>query len=203
MNGWVVPVRGLRAGTAPSNSRVFRESPWGRVFVEPGCDDERAGDRGGDVSLSQCAGPAVGARSSEARATAYQGVPVSSEQIEAALAMGEGQDGFGHALPHGDAAAEEAADSAADRIDRLVRGRAQIEAASPGPSFHPGGPASGGQLGAGQYDQGAWKPGVRLPRQKGRFWRSMRPGGSGNAPRSVTVHAVHRDGSIQTEVRWR
>jgi carbamoyltransferase len=117
----VLCLSGGCALNCPSNSRLFREGPFRKLFVEPGCDD--SGLAIGAAAwlyhnvLDQPVPPRAG------YASPYLGLPISTDAIQAAL------DAAGAAIQFTacpDSAEAAAADLAEDRIIGWFEGRSEI-----------------------------------------------------------------------------
>jgi len=116
----------LSGGSAlncPSNSRVFREGRFRRMFVEPGCDDSGLAIGAASFLFHNVLDHPRPPRAPEWQASPYLGVAISDDDIRTALAAA------GDAIEFtvcADAAEAAAADLAADRVIAWFEGRSEI-----------------------------------------------------------------------------
>lgn len=116
----------LSGGSAlncPSNSRVFREGRFRRMFVEPGCDDSGLAIGAAGFLYHNVLDQPLPPRAPDQHATPYLGTGISSEAIRAAI------EAAGNAIEFtvcDDAAEAAAADLAADRVIGWFEGRSEI-----------------------------------------------------------------------------
>lgn len=117
---------GLSGGCAlncPSNSRIFRESRFGNVYVEPGCDDSGLAIGGAAWLYHNLLDNPLIADSRDGYASPYLGLPIAADTIGAAL------DGVSEAVEIrncADAAQDAAQDLAEGRIIGWFEGRSEI-----------------------------------------------------------------------------
>jgi carbamoyltransferase len=117
----VLCLSGGCALNCPSNSRLFREGPFRKIFVEPGCDDSGLAIGAAAWLYHNVLDQPVPPRADYA--SPYLGLPISTDAIQAALdAAGEGIQFT--ACP--DSAQAAAADLAEDRIIGWFEGRSEI-----------------------------------------------------------------------------
>ena len=107
----------------PSNSRVFQEGPFEKLFVEPGCDDSGLAIGAAAWLCHNVLDQPLPPREAHQHATPYLGLPVGHDVIHAAL------DAAGDTIRFAacaDAAASAADDLAQDRIIGWFEGRSEI-----------------------------------------------------------------------------
>jgi carbamoyltransferase len=107
----------------PSNSRIFREGRFRRLFVEPGCEDSGLAVGAASWLCHNILDQPRPARTTDAAATAYLGIEITGDDIGAAL------DAAGETIEVTiceDAAAAAAADLQEDRVIGWFEGRSEI-----------------------------------------------------------------------------
>lgn len=107
----------------PSNSRIFREGRFRRLFVEPGCEDSGLAVGAASWLYHNVLDHPLPPRAPGIHASPYLGIEVRSAAITAALAAAGDAVDF---TPCPDAAMAAAEDLAADRVIGWFEGRSEI-----------------------------------------------------------------------------
>lgn len=107
----------------PSNSRIFRESRFQNIFVEPGCDDSGLAIGAASWLYHNVLDQPLPSHTSENRANPYLGVKIADDTIKAALQEAGDQV---HFTVCADAAQSAAEDLAADKVIGWFEGRSEI-----------------------------------------------------------------------------
>lgn len=109
----------------PSNSRLFRESRFRNVFVEPGCDDSGLAIGAASWLYHNVLDQPLPAPAREAGASPYLGVKTADTTSAIQAALSEAQDKV-HFTVCADAAQSAAEDVAADKVIGWFEGQSEI-----------------------------------------------------------------------------
>ncbi len=109
----------------PSNSRIFRESRFRNIFVEPGCDDSGLAVGAASWLYHNVLDQALPDQTAEARADPYLGVKTADDAATIKAALHDAGDKV-HFTVCTDAAQSAAEDLAADKVIGWFEGRSEI-----------------------------------------------------------------------------